>query len=193
MSRGRHPARKRRISCAALEQALSPDLGPAEREYCFAVAMKYVRDEEAAADIAQEALLSAHRHRDSFRGDSRYSTWLYRIAATTSLMWLRKARRRGRELTALVDRDGEETPALEIHESAAPDPAAVAEAREQVDRVARRLEKMGDKYGRIFRMRYLEGYTEGEIAERLDLSLATVKTRVHRARVAVKETLAAAA
>ena len=44
--------------------------------YVFAVAMKYVRDEDAAWDVTQNALLAAHRHRDSFRGDSAYSTWL---------------------------------------------------------------------------------------------------------------------
>ena len=165
---------------------------PAEREYCYAVAMKYVRDEEAAADVAQEALLLAHRHRDSFRGDSRFSTWLYRIAATTALMWLRRQRRRGRELTALYDGEGEETTALDTRESPEAGPAELAEAREQMDLVHRRLGEMGEKYGRIFLMRYLEGYTETEIAEHLDLSLATVKTRAHRARIAVKETLAAA-
>jgi RNA polymerase sigma-70 factor (ECF subfamily) len=155
--------------------------------------MKYVRDEEAAADIAQEALLLAYRYRDSFRGDSRFSTWLYRIAATTALMWLRRQRRRGRELTALFDGDGEETAALETRISPDTDPAERAAAHEQVELVARRLDEMGDKYGRIFLMRYLEGYTETEIAERLDLSLATVKTRAHRARIAVRDTLARAA
>jgi RNA polymerase sigma-70 factor (ECF subfamily) len=184
-------AARRNAACPA-EPRLTPDLGPAEREYCYAVAMKYVRDEEAAADVAQEALLLAHRHRDSFRGDSRFSTWLYRIAATTALMWLRRQRRRGRELTALVDGEGDETAALETRESPETDPATLAATHEQMALVERRLGEMGDKYGRIFLMRYLEGYTETEIAERLELSLATVKTRAHRARIAVKETLAAA-
>jgi RNA polymerase sigma-70 factor, ECF subfamily len=189
------PARTRRNAACPAEPRLTPDLGPAEREYCFSVAMKYLRDEEAAADVAQEALLLAHRHRDSFRGDSRFSTWLYRIAATTALMWLRRQRRRGRELTALVaggHGDTDETDALATRESPISDPAELASAHEQMELVHRRLGEMGDKYGRIFLMRYLEGYTETEIAERLELSLATVKTRAHRARIAVKETLAAA-
>ena len=58
----------------------------------------HFKDEEAAADVTQEALLLAHRHRDSFRGDAQFSTWLYRVAATTSLMWLRRQRRIGREV-----------------------------------------------------------------------------------------------
>ena len=86
--------------------ALSPQLGDAERNYCFAVAMKYMKDEEAAADVAQDALLLAHRHRGSFRGASRYSTWLYRIASTTALMHLRKKRRSSKEVQAPMLADG---------------------------------------------------------------------------------------
>src|SRR3954468_4579167 len=67
--------------------------GEREREYVFSVAMKYVKDEDEAADVAQEAMLLAYRHRASFRGDSRFTTWLYRVAATTALMHLRKDRR----------------------------------------------------------------------------------------------------
>src|SRR5262249_26767117 len=52
-----------------------------EREYVYAVAMKYLKDEDEAADVAQDALLNAYRHRASFRGDSRFTTWLYRVAA----------------------------------------------------------------------------------------------------------------
>ena len=52
--------------------------------------MKYVRNETDAEDVTQDALLLAHRYRDSFRGESRYSTWLYRVTATAALMFLRK-------------------------------------------------------------------------------------------------------
>jgi RNA polymerase sigma-70 factor (ECF subfamily) len=57
--------------------------------------------------------------------------------------------------------------------------------------IADGVSRLGDKYGPIFWMRYLEGYTETEIAERLGLSLATVKTRAHRARLAARAHLEA--
>src|SRR5437773_7477611 len=63
-----------------------------EREFVFGVAMKFMKDEERANDVTQDAMLLAYRHQDSFRGASRFTTWLYRIAATTSLMHLRKER-----------------------------------------------------------------------------------------------------
>ncbi len=172
-------------------ERLSPQLGDQERNYVFSVAMKYVKDEEAAADVAQEALLLAHRHRDSFRGDSRYSTWLYRIAATTALMYLRKKRRRSREILSPLRSDEEMSFGDLGCDSGCPPDAQIANA-EAVELVRQRLEQLGEKYQRIFWMRYLEGYTETEIASRLELTLATVKTRAHRARVAVRETLQAA-
>lgn len=69
-------------------------LSAADRAFVFSVARRYVRNDQDAHDIAQDALLSAYRYRDSFRGDSHYRTWLYRIATTTALSFLRSAKRR---------------------------------------------------------------------------------------------------
>jgi RNA polymerase sigma-70 factor (ECF subfamily) len=180
-------------ACSGLDSGnLSPRLGDQERNYVYAVAMKYVKDEEAAADIAQDALLLAHRHRASFRGDSRYSTWLYRIAATTALMHLRRKRRRGLELLSPARTDEDSAP-VELQGLDETSPHDELAGREAVALIRRRLGELGDKYERIFWMRYLEGYTETEIAGMLDLTLATVKTRAHRARIAVRETLREAA
>jgi RNA polymerase sigma-70 factor (ECF subfamily) len=170
---------------------LSPALSSAERDYVFAVAMKYVKDEDAAADVAQDALLLAHRHRSSFRGDSQFSTWLYRIAATAALMYLRKQRRVGREIPASAATDDDGPGLLDACSSPDAAPDQVIEAERTMDRISDGVAALGDKYGRIFWMRYLEGYTETEIADRLGLSLATVKTRAHRARLAARAHLEA--
>src|SRR5262245_26494472 len=93
------PWTKREVHMAKESKSgLSPDLGERERQYVFAFAMKYLKDEDAAEDVTQDAMLLAHRHRDGFRGDSRFSTWLYRVAATTALMHLRRKRRRSHEM-----------------------------------------------------------------------------------------------
>lgn len=168
--------------------ALSPELGEAERAYCYAIAMKYVKNEDAAADVAQEAMLLAHRHRHAFRGASRYSTWLYRVASTTALMYLRKQKRQRREIQEPVLQDGE-LGVIERHSDPRATPEDCVANGEAIKIVTRRLDQLGDKYKPIFWMRYFEGYTETEIARMLDLNLSTVKTRAHRARVAVRETL----
>lgn len=172
---------------------LSPDFGDMERDYVFSVAMKYLKDEEAAADVAQDALLLAYRHRNSFRGDARFSTWLYRIATTTALMHLRRKRRLGRELLLSAGASEEGPPPLETRPTEECGPDEQAANGELMERIEHCLAALGDKYRRIFWMRYFEGYTETEIADLLDLTLATVKTRAHRARVAVREHLMAAA
>jgi RNA polymerase sigma-70 factor (ECF subfamily) len=138
----------------------------------FRVAMKFMKDEHRAADVTQDAMLLAYRHQDEFRGDAQLNTWLYRVAATTALMHLRSERAaRNRECI------GEAEPAAR-----APSPEEQVSAVEAVDLAGARLAALGEKYGRIFTMRFCEGYSELENAERLNLKVATVKTRAHRAR-----------
>jgi RNA polymerase sigma-70 factor (ECF subfamily) len=166
-----------------------------EREYVFAVAMKYLKDEDEAADVAQDALLNAYRHRASFRGDSRYTTWLYRVAATTALMHLRK-KRRSKVSLSLQDlshnAEGEPTDPTADLAALGPSPEDEVASHEALALAQKRLGALGDKYESIFRMRFADGYSESEIASELDLNVATVKTRAYRARAALREELAAA-
>jgi RNA polymerase sigma-70 factor, ECF subfamily len=160
-----------------------PDLDQT-RAYVRSVAMKYVRDEQDAEDVTQDAMLLAHRYRDSFRGESRYSTWLYRVTATAALMFLRKQRRLAREIPAsgtVVDEDG--TPLLERQASPA-DLRSEVIARRDCGVVAEAVARLGAKYPAVFWKRYGEGRTETEIADELGLSVAAVKTRAFRARQA---------
>ena len=165
-----------------------------EREYVYAVAMKYLKDEDEAADVAQDAMLNAYRHRSSFRGDSRFTTWLYRVAATTALMHLRKKRRARLAFPSpeLAD-DGDMTDLVADMASGSPSPEDEAATHEALALAGARLTDLGDKYGPIFRMRFADGYSEAEIARELDLNVATVKTRAYRARAALREEIAEAA
>jgi RNA polymerase sigma-70 factor (ECF subfamily) len=154
------------------------------RAYVRSVAMKYVRDEQDAEDVTQDAMLLAHRYRDSFRGESRYSTWLYRVTATAALMFLRKQRRLAREVPAsgtALDEEG--TPLLERQASPA-DLRNEVIARRDCGVVAEAVAQLGAKYPAVFWKRYGEGRTETEIADELGLSVAAVKTRAFRARQA---------
>lgn len=153
------------------------------RAYVRSIAMKYVHNEHDADDVTQDAMLLAHRYRDAFRGDARYSTWLYRVTATAALMFLRKQRRRSREIPASgaggVDEDG--TPWLE-RVAAPSDLRAEVIARADLGVVAEAVAKLGAKYPAVFWKRYGEGRTETEIAKQLGVSVAAVKTRAFRAR-----------
>jgi RNA polymerase sigma-70 factor (ECF subfamily) len=155
----------------------------ATRAYVRSVALKYVRDDQDAEDVTQDALLLAHRYRDSFRGESRYSTWLYRVTATAALMFLRRQRRLSREVPSSAATGEDETPWLERH--AAPDDVrAQLIARTEVAAMQRAVAALGVKYPAVFWKRYGEGRTETEIARELGLSVAAVKTRAFRSRQA---------
>lgn len=160
------------------------------RQYARAIALRFVKDDDAADDVAQEAMLLAHRHLASFRGDSAFSTWLYRVTTTAALMYLRRQRRLGREVLASASATGEDGAAWIDN---LPAPARRCDdtlADHQLcARAARRVERLGAKYAPVFQMRYRDGYSETEIAARLGLSLATVKTRAHRAKVAARDAL----
>lgn len=175
----------------ATRSALSPALGTRERQYVFSVAMKYLKDEDAAEDVTQDALLLAHLHRDSFRGDARFSTWLYRVAATTALMHLRKRRRRGREISMALRPDGDRS-TLQVLEHL--DPASGPErrtgAKQEIALIDQELAAMGPRYRQVFWMRFARGMSEQEICDQLGLHLSTVKTRTHRARRAIRAALA---
>lgn len=165
-----------------------------ERDFVFGVALRYMKDEDAAHDVAQDALLLAWRHLDSFRGNSRYTTWLYRIAATTALMHLRKRRRTPLMLSLDAPAD-DDAPSLReealADRPAAPSPERSTAAQEALEYAAAELDTMGEKYGRIFAMRFVEGYSEQEIASQLDLNVSTVKTRAYRARNHLRQRLGA--
>jgi RNA polymerase sigma-70 factor, ECF subfamily len=160
----------------------SQDLGRT-RAYVKSVAMKYVRNDQDADDVAQDALLLAHRYRNSFRGDSRFTTWLYRVTATAALMFLRRQRRLAREVPASTTIDEDGTPWLE-RQAAPTDLGAEVIARAELADVKAAVAALGAKYPAVFWKRYGEGRTETEIARELGVSVAAVKTRAFRARQA---------
>jgi RNA polymerase sigma-70 factor (ECF subfamily) len=154
------------------------------RAYVRSIAMKYVHNEHDAEDVTQDAMLLAHRYRDAFRGDSRYSTWLYRVTATAALMFLRKQRRLAREIPASgTGPDEDSTPWLD-RVPAPTDLRAEVIARADLGVVSEAVARLGAKYPAVFWKRYGEGRTETEIARELGVSVAAVKTRAFRARQA---------
>jgi RNA polymerase sigma-70 factor (ECF subfamily) len=165
----------------------SPRLDAEARSYAKAIALRFVKDDVTAADdIAQDAMLLAHRHLASYRGDARFSTWLYRVTTTAALMHLRRSRRRCREVLAPTD----DASWLEALPGRAPSGEATAAAREQCARLARGVDRLGARYGEVFALRYGLGFTETEIARATGLSLAAVKTRAHRAKLAARRACA---
>lgn len=155
----------------------------------YRVALRLMRDESEAEDVVQETFLSAFRSIDRFEGHARLSTWLFRIAHNAALMRLRRAE------PPLVSVDGSdlgddqaEVPRQLFDWCCLPEQDfATAEARAELEQAVRDLP---EKLRTVFVLRELEGLSTEATAAALDLSAEAVKTRLHRARLWLRERLA---
>jgi len=144
----------------------------------FGVALRMLRNAAEAEEVSQEAFLRAHRALADFRGDAKLSTWLYAIVSRLCLTRLgsgeRRMARQGEEtLMRLANSEGDPSDALERGEVEAALHRAIAELPED-----RRI---------VVVLRDLEGLSYEEIAQALDLELGTVRSRLHRARMDLKD------
>lgn len=146
----------------------------------YHLALRTVGDVEDAADMTQEAFLRAWRSMDSFRGDSKFSVWLYRLTTNVCIDFLRS---RGRKpaMSLTVEGDDEQIQELDVADERY-DPEVLFERAELRRSVQRGLESLPEDYRRILVLRELGGLSYAEIGEALQLEEGTVKSRLFRAR-----------
>ena len=155
----------------------------------YNVALRSVSSSEDAADISQETFLKAWRSIGSFRGDCALSTWLCRIALNCCCDHARSAKRH-RVLSLTVQEDEDETKVLDI-----PDTDVTAMPEEELTRqteiaaVREAIDSLPEDQKMIITMRDITGLSYIEIADALGLEMGTVKSRINRARGAVKKFL----
>ncbi|HTC48060.1 MAG TPA: sigma-70 family RNA polymerase sigma factor [Candidatus Aquilonibacter sp.] len=160
----------------------------------YAAALAILRNEQDAEDVAQEATLKAFANIRQFRAEARFSTWLIQITVNEALM----RRRRGRTVImegiddhrpGQGDSDSNYTPRdfadwREI-------PSEALERKEVRQRLAQALATLDRKYREVFMLRDMEHLNIQETAEALGISVASVKTRLLRARLMLRDLLAA--
>lgn len=140
---------------------------------------------EDARDVVQEAFLSAYQSLDSFKGDARFFTWLYRIAVNTAISLKRKQRAMVRIETG---RDSE--PTLEPHDpSAESRPGHALEQAEQGRHVREALARLSPEHRAVLVMKDMEGQKYETMAEVLQVPIGTIRSRLHRARLELRELL----
>lgn len=150
----------------------------------YNIALRYMRNEQDALDALQESFLKIFRHLESFQGDSKFDTWVYRIVVNTCNDMLRKNSRYATESLHAVN--GEEEFAVELVDTA-PQPWELMEQKERADFVLNCLNQLGDEQRSILILRDIQGFSYEEIGEMLDCSLGTVKSRINRARNRLKQ------
>ncbi len=158
--------------------------------YIYRLALHITGNQEDAEDVLQEAMLKAYTRIGQFQGDSRFYTWLVRIAVNEALMKLRKRATHAREVS--LDEpveDGGRAPVLREIEDWGDNPEqryARVELQSILDSVIERLEPM---YRAVFVLRDVENFSTEETAEMLNLSVPAVKSRLLRARLQLRERL----
>lgn len=146
----------------------------------YNLALRMVKNPEDASDMAQEAFIRAYNSLASFRGESKFSVWLYRIVSNVCLDFLRSRSRHPTVSLSVKNDEGEETELDIPDESQSPE--ALLERRLTRDSVRRGLDALSEEYRQILLLREIQGLSYDEIAETLSMELGTVKSRIFRAR-----------
>ena len=149
----------------------------------YTAVLRFCGDAEDARDIVQRAFLNAWRRLDAFKGDSAFTTWMYRIAFNESVSFRREGGRR--KLVALQGRDGEPGPEPADDRR----PSDRLESEEGKGKVQEALNQLDPDERKILILKELEDRSYDEIAEILEIPKGTVRSRLFRAREALREKL----
>lgn len=158
----------------------------------YAIGLSMLRNEQDARDVVQETFLNVHRRIDSFRGEAPLGSWIGRIATNNCLMRLRTRRRKPEVSVEVVGPryadDGHHAMEIEDWRPLADEQRVTQELGEQI-RAA--VDDLPASYREVMLLADYQHLSMAEIAAELDLTVPNVKTRLHRARLAVREALAA--
>jgi RNA polymerase sigma-70 factor (ECF subfamily) len=146
----------------------------------WATVWRMLRHREDTEDVVQEVFVTAHRALAGFRGDSKVSTWLHRIAVTRALHHVERAEERLRRASDPID-DAADGP-LDVRT-----PLAALESKELMRRLAECLEKLPVAWRAVIALRDGENGSYDEIARTLEVELGTVRSRLARARASLKD------
>jgi RNA polymerase sigma-70 factor, ECF subfamily len=150
--------------------------------------LRLLGNREDAEDVLQETFLNVFRALENFRGDSAFSTWLYRIATNNALMKLRKANAHGQK-----ELDDELPPPESFKQNAMAshilNPKDALMGKEAIKELNVAIARLPEKYRAVFLLRDVEEFSTERSAEILGISESAVKSRLHRARLYLRETL----
>ncbi|MCY9512764.1 RNA polymerase sigma factor [Paenibacillus apiarius] len=151
------------------------------RSFVLTCICQTIQDRYLAEDIAQEVFVKAYRHLHTFRGDSKFTTWLYRLTKNQLIDSIRRQHKGGQvermepyHIVSLQFHDVSELPEEQVMK------------RECCEEVRRTLRSLPDKYRMVMELYHMRERTYAEIAEMLKMPIRTVETRLYRAKTLFK-------
>jgi len=139
---------------------------------------------EDARDVVQEAFVNAYQSLDTFKGDSQFFTWLYRIAMNTAISLKRKQKG-----TLSIDAANGEPHVEPPDASETSRPGHALERREQEHRIQKALKQLSPEHRAVLVLKDMEGQKYETIAEILQVPIGTIRSRLHRARIELRAIL----
>jgi RNA polymerase sigma-70 factor, ECF subfamily len=182
---------------ALLNRAQAGDISAFEelvgrhQDRVYGLALRMTRSEPDAAEIAQDTFLSAYQHLPEFRGEAAFGSWVHRIAANNALMRLRH--QRVRDLVVEEPAEPEFTDRGSLAEYPEADWSRRADDKllddELGDAIQQATDGLAQGYREVFLLKDVEGMSYEEISEMLGISVPAVKSRLHRARLALRQAI----
>jgi len=159
------------------------------QERVYRLGLRLTGSTADAEDVLQDTFLQVHKNLDKFRGDSRFTTWLYRVTTNTALMLLRARKRRRTDSLEEHLPSFEASGRLEVLDGdygLAARADQLLERRQLGEEIADALARLDDGYRTVFVLRDLEDLSTEETAEALGLTPGAVRQRLHRARLMLR-------
>lgn len=154
----------------------------------YNLTLRMTGNPEDAMDLAQDTFLNAWKGLKFFKGDSAFSTWLYRLASNACIDFLRRQKRR-QDISLPLAADGEDEDRLPDVPDDRYRPDTRLEQQELRCAVNEGLQQLSDEHRQVLVMREVNGLSYQEIADILDLEAGTVKSRIARARLSLRKIL----
>ena len=171
--------------CLDGDTAAFGELVRRHQDRLYNTVFRLVDNGEDALDVVQEAFLHAYQSLESFKGDAQFFTWLYRIAVNTAISLRRK-----RRVLARIDTTGEGGGCPEPADlSDLARPGHAMEQAEEEAKLYRALGRLSPEHRTVLVMKELEGQKYEDMAETLGVPIGTIRSRLHRARLELRELL----
>lgn len=151
----------------------------------FNLAMRFTRNQEDAEEVVQDVFTTLYKKIDGFQGKSAFSSWLYRIVVNAAFMKLRKRRQQ----SAVYIEDIVQEQKLDHDSFFVCRSDSIATTREVREILANAISRLPEQYRNVFVLRDIDGLSNEEVSELLDLSIPAVKSRLHRSRLMLRRKL----